>query len=330
MAVGGGGRSVGAGAKADVAAFDPIATEALRRARWQGVIGLLCTVAIWGATIPAITVLAPRWDPYFLAMIRYVVAAPVFWVLLKAFDGAGREAAPVAPLQLLALGLAMAAFALLYTLGIAYSHPVTAVIFGASMPIVASLVARLVDGTVPSAGLYLGMALVVPGAAFAMLDEGKLDQSLGVGGGEAMIVIAMVAWSWYSIMAQRWFKGASQVRITAMSSFAASVFLVGAYGLAGLAGATYGAWSDIRALDVGLIAILSYGVIVIAVVLWNHGVARLGLSLASLYLNLIPAVTLAILSLMEIPPTLGQVAGAALVVGGILLAQRWPTLARRR
>ena len=311
-------------------ALDPAASEAFRRERWLGVIGLLCTVAIWGATIPAITVLAPRWDPYFLAMIRYVAAVPVFWLLLKVFGGAGREAVPVAPIRLLALGLAMAAFALLYTLGIAYSHPVTAVIFGASMPIVANLVARLVDGTVPSAGLYRGRALAVPGGAFAMLDQGNLHQALGVGGGEAMIVIAMVTWSWYSIMAQRWFKGASQIRITAMSSFAASAFLVGAYGLAGLAGATYGAWDDIRALDIGLIAILSYGVIVIAVVLWNHGVLRLGLSLASLYLNLIPAVTLAILSLMGIPPTLGQVSGAALVIGGILLAQRWPALARRR
>lgn len=292
-------------------------------ARWPGILGLMVTVLIWGSTVPAITVLAARWDPYFLAMIRYVVALPLFWILLRLMERPGTQRIAIAPARLLALGTGMACFATLYTLGIANSHPATAVVFGASMPIVANVVSRVVEGGTPDRGLYLGIALVVPGAALSMFDQSKLDMPIGIGGGEVMIVAAMVAWSWYSIMAQRWLRGASQIQITARTSLAASAVLLVVYALATAGGQTYGAWTSVTALDVGLIALLGYGVIVVAVLLWNNGVARLGLSLASLYLNLIPAVTLAILAVMGIQPSLGQILGAVLVVGGIFVAQRW-------
>ncbi len=310
------------GADPDIAGAPSLAEPA----RWPGMLGLIVTVLIWGSTVPAITVLSLRWDPYFLAMIRYVAALPLFWLLLRVLErpGAAQAAkAAIAPWRLMTLGTAMASFATLYTLGIAYSHPVTAVVFAASMPIVASLVVRVVLGVAPGRGLYAGLAIVVPGAILAMFDETKLAAPLRLGGGEPLIVLAMVCWSWYSLMAQRWMRGVSQLQITARTSGAATLVLLVIYSLAAASGQTYGPWGSVTVLDLSLIALLSYGVIVIAVLMWNNGVARLGLPLASLYLNLIPAVTLTILLAMGIPPSLSQVSGAALVVTGILIAQLW-------
>jgi drug/metabolite transporter (DMT)-like permease len=302
----------------------PLAREP---ARWPGTLGLIVTVLIWGSTVPAISFLSLRWDPYFLAMIRYVAALPVFWLLLRMLERPGAPYAAIAWRRLMTLGAAMAAFATLYTLGIAYSHPATAVVFGASMPIVASLVARVVQGAAPSKGMYVGLVFVVPGAMLSMIDESNWNAPLRLRGGEPLIILAMLCWAWYSLMAQRWMSGASQLQITARTSGAASLVLLVVYGLAAAGGQTYGAWRTATVLDLSLIALLSYGVIVIAVVLWNNGVARLGLPLASMYLNLIPAVTLTILMAVGIQPSLGQVSGAFLVVAGILIAQ---LLNRRR
>lgn len=310
-------------ARQEVGPDVPITPSAGGLARWPGILGLIVTVLIWGSTVPAISVLSVRWDPYFLAMIRYVAALPVFWLLLRLLERPGAPHAAIRPWRLMTLGTAMAAFATLYTLGIAYSHPVTAVVFGASMPIVANLVARVVQSAAPGRGLYLGIAFVVPGAMLAMFDDFRMDAPLRLGGGEPLIVLAMVCWSWYSLMAQRWMSGVSQLQITARTSSAASLVLLVVYGIAAASGQTYGAWNAVTGLDISLMALLAYGVIVIAVVMWNNGVARLGLPLASLYLNLIPAVTLAILMIMGIPPSLGQVSGAVLVVAGILIAQLW-------
>jgi len=310
-------------AKQDLSADGSATAPTPELARWPGALGLIVTVLIWGSTVPAIGFLALRWDPYFLAMIRYVAAVPLFWLLLRLLERPGAPRAAITPRRQLILGTAMASFATLYTLGIANSHPATAVVFGASMPIVASLVTRLVLGAAPGPGMYAGLIFVVPGAMLSMFDEAKMDAPLQFGGGEPVIVLAMLCWSWYSIMAQRWMSGVSQIQITARTSYAASLVLVVIYALAALGGQTYGAWRTATALDLSLMALLAYGVIVIAIVMWNNGVARLGLPMASMYLNLIPAVTLAILLAMGIQPSWGQIAGTILVVAGILIAQLW-------
>lgn len=313
----------GARPRIELGAKAPNHAGATALARWPGVLGLLVTVLLWGSTVPAIAVLSQRWDPYFLAMIRYIAALPLFWLLLRVLEPAGAPQATVAPWRLMALGTAMACFATLYTLGIAHSHPVTAVIFAASMPVIANLVVLVVQGDLPSRGLLAGLAMVVPGAALAMAGPGKLDETLQWGGGEPLILLAMICWSWYSLMAQRWMGGTSPLRITARTAYVATLVLIVFYGLAAAGGQTYGAWHAIGSLDLTLMALLSYGVIVTAVILWNNGVARLGLPMASLYLNLVPAVTLAILTAMGIPPSLSQVLGAVLVMAGILMAQLW-------
>ncbi len=314
----------GAGPQTGLGAEAPNHAGAPALARWPGVLGLLVTVALWGSTVPAIAVLSQRWDPYFLAMIRYIAALPLFWLLLRVLEPAGASfQAAIAPWRLLALGTAMACFATLYTLGIAHSHPVTAVVFAASMPVIANLVVLVVQGVLPNRRLLAGLAMVVPGAALAMAGPGKMDGTLQWGGGEPLIVLAMICWSWYSLMAQRWMGGTSALRITARTANVATLVLIAFYGLAAAGGQTYGAWHAIGGLDLTLMALLSYGVIVTAVILWNNGVARLGLPMASLYLNLVPAVTLAILMAMGIPPSLSQVSGAVLVVAGILIAQLW-------
>jgi drug/metabolite transporter (DMT)-like permease len=54
---------------------------------------------------------------------------------------------------------------------------------------------------------------------------------------------------------------------------------------------------------------------------WNYGVRQLGVVVASLFLNFVPAFTILITTLQGRPPTLMQLLGGALVLAGVLQAQ---------
>jgi drug/metabolite transporter (DMT)-like permease len=69
---------------------------------------------------------------------------------------------------------------------------------------------------------------------------------------------------------------------------------------------------------------------VLGVVLWNAGVRAVGVVTASLYINLTPIVTIAILVLVQgAQPTGQQLAGGALVLLGIVYSE-WRILRARR
>jgi drug/metabolite transporter (DMT)-like permease len=67
------------------------------------------------------------------------------------------------------------------------------------------------------------------------------------------------------------------------------------------------------------------------VMMWNFGVQRLGLVIASIYLNLIPlvAITISVVALGT-PLRWEQLIGGALVLGGVALSQFGAFLAFRR
>jgi drug/metabolite transporter (DMT)-like permease len=78
---------------------------------------------------------------------------------------------------------------------------------------------------------------------------------------------------------------------------------------------------NVTAQDLSIFALFVLGVAVIGIVLWNLGVARLGVVPASMYLNLIPIVALLVSILLGYVPRLEQLAGGTLVLAGVLFVQ---------
>jgi len=284
-------------------------------------LGLIVTVAMWGAQVPVLHDLTTRWSPFFLSLLRYLAAVPVFLVLVLLFEGMPSAAPRVAPWRLALLGGAIALFSLLYTFGVANSNPITAAVISATSPVIASLVAWLALRVKPGRAVWLALLLVVPGGLLAMVDWSAPQGPLGLRGGEILIVAAIACWSWYSIMAQRWLAGRSPLRITGLSAAAACPVLLVGYLAADLAGLTYGELGAMSLKDMGFLAMIVLGVVVLGIVLWNNGVARLGLPVAALYLNLIPVAALLVALAFGVMPRAEQLMGGALVILGVILAQ---------
>jgi drug/metabolite transporter (DMT)-like permease len=166
----------------------------------------------------------------------------------------------------------------------------------------------------------------VGGGILSVYSAGGSLQSVGLG--EVMVVLANVVWSWFSIAAQHWLRGCSQLRIAAVTTAAGAFALLVACGL----GAAVGLYEARIDLSAGTLLLLLYaGAFPIGIgnVLWHHGVSRIGIGIASMYNNLVPVSAVLVSLIGGVAPTTGQLGGGALIVAGVLYAQLMALRAQR-
>jgi len=287
-------------------------------------LAILFTVIAWATNIPASAVLLENWDPWFLSVVRFGSGYAALWLLMRWREPAGRHTAlPVAGWRLWLLGAAGAGlFGPVYNLGIATSNPVMAAIMNATSPAIAAVVGRIFFGQPIERRMFPAIALAVLGCGLATWDPGQAGHPFAVRGGEPLILLSMALWSWYSLAAQRWLPGWSQMRITTATLGPGVAMIIAFYGIAGLLGFASLSPEPLRGpTDAGLVLWISVGGVAFAMMFWNYSVQRMGLVTASLFLNLMPIITILVLSLMGRMPTWLQLAGTALVVLGLLQAQ---------
>jgi drug/metabolite transporter (DMT)-like permease len=152
---------------------------------------------------------------------------------------------------------------------------------------------------------------------------GQAEAGNSAHGGEALLVLALVCWTWYSLKAQAWLAplGIGQLRLTMVTSAAAGFWLWGLFGVTTALGLQPPplAWPSPSDL-----AILCYLIVVptaICIALWNLGAARLGVTIAMAILNLSPVFAVLLSIAIGIQPTRLQLAGGALTLMGVAWLQ---------
>jgi drug/metabolite transporter (DMT)-like permease len=301
---------------------EPLAAPApARPSHLTAHLGTIATMFAWGTLIPAAKVVLRDFDPWTLAALRIVTAAAVLLVISVAIDGASWLRA-ISWRRTVALGVGIAGFSLLYTLGIAISDPVPAIIVSGASPAASALYAALAFRQPLPRGALGAFALSTAGAVIAALGNVGGDAGSGVRGGEVLLVIAALSWTWYSLKAQQWFGAWGQRRITAVSYLGASIVVAPIYaallGIGMAAPPTTMPETPILALLVWIIG----AVTLLGGVLWNYGVSRIGIITTSLYLNLIPLFGIMTAAAFGSYPTGQQIVGCALVVIGVAMLRR--------
>jgi drug/metabolite transporter (DMT)-like permease len=289
---------------------------------WLANIGLLITAFAWGSQIPVLNALLATWDPYFLAAIRYVLAVPFLLLLLAALESGRGMLRALANRHLWILGGVLGVFVPMYTLGLKHADPNTAAILGSTGPVVGALVARFGFAMPLDRAMIPAMVLAMIGGTLATLDPAGGGLAFDVRGGEFLILIASACWAWYSLAAQRWLAGWSQLRISGLTMVTGAVASTAIYVvIAALGGAPFPPLVPTEAVDLGLFAWMTLIAVVAGILGWNHGVRRLGIVVASLFLNFVPVFAIIITSVMGTPPTAMQLVGGALVLIGVTQSQ---------
>jgi drug/metabolite transporter (DMT)-like permease len=287
-------------------------------------LGLLLMVVIWGAMFPAIERILQTWDVISATAGRHTLAVVALLLVMSIRERGAplRRSMPWGRLLLLGF-VGMSLTSLMMTLSIELSSGVSAAIASATNPISSAVTARLLHRVPLLPGIVLGAALSTAGALVAIV--GGAGAAVTLGGGELLVIAANVLWTWYSMMAQRWLAGYSQLHIAGLTAVTG---VAGLYAVIAVAGATGLAAFRVDLSPEPLLLLLVAGAsVAIGNSLWHYGVSRVGVTLAAMYGNLIPVVAAAIAMWAGTPPTAAQLLGAAIIIAGVLYAQ---TLALRR
>lgn len=285
--------------------------------------------ASWGANVPVSKVMLEHFDLIPMSALRTFLATVALALILMLVEGtrALRIGLPAGRFAL--LGLMMGSFFAIYVLGIQFSNPISAAAVQVAGPLVSSVVVRLVTGARFDPGFGTALALTLLGGAILAAGSlfGKGDVTLG--GGEIIVLLSNAMWTLYSIKAQTWFDRASQLQRTYVASLSAWGWMT-ALALVlmalGWSRSPFGVkdgwiWTQFFAVAVFSSALGGY--------YWNIGASRLGVAIASLWVNLVPFFAVLWAMAYGFWPNIYQIAGGLVALSGVVYMQ-WRKLEATR
>ncbi len=290
-----------------------------------GTLGYLSACLLFGLNLPLSAQLLRHFDPFWVSPLRYVVAALLLGTMVALSTGVRQLRSPIPLWRVAILSLCVAAFLVLYNLGLYRTHAMTVAAISAGAPVYVAVVSRLMTGARLERGFWGATVLTLIGAGIAIWGQARagIGSAFSLQGGEVLVVLGICSWTAYSILAQRWFEpGTPQLRRTFLTTVGALPWLLLFWALAravGLAGEPNLSPGPVPLMQLLVAAVFCTA---LATVGWNIGVNRLGIQSGGLWQNTVPvfAVLIAML-LFGVQPLAEQLIGGAVVLAGVLYMQ---------
>ncbi|MBM3650479.1 MAG: DMT family transporter [Alphaproteobacteria bacterium] len=277
--------------------------------------------ASWGANVPVSKVMLDHFDLIPMSVIRTIMAAASLAILLVLIEGVAALRIDVGIRRFILLGLMMSSFFIVYTLGIQYSNPITAAAVQVAGPLVSAVTVRLVTGLRFDPGFPVALGLTLLGGAILASSTLAGSGAVTFGGGEIVVLLSNTLWTLYSLKAQAWFDRASQLHRTYVATLSAlgwtavlgiSLLALG-WARSPLAVADPWVWTQLAA-----IAVLASG---LGGYFWNVGASRLGVAVASLWVNLVPFFAVLWSIAYGFMPNAYQIVGGLVALSGVVYMQ---------
>lgn len=177
------------------------------------------------------------------------------------------------------------------------------------------MLACLITRRAPGGRTIFAALLGVAGIALLASSAGPAEGDLR---GILLLLVGALGWAIYCVVIPPLIKKHGALQSSAVTMFIGAVPLLAA-GWPGLMPMI----SIMNGREWEILLALSIGSSVIALIAWNKGVAELGAQTAGWFLYLLPVVSaLGGFALLGEPLTLGELAGGAMILGSVYLAQR--------
>ena len=281
---------------------------------------LAIMVVLWGSSFPVINALVQTWDVLSATASRQLVAATMLLGLIAIRERRFPLRASQPWRKLIILGTCgLALSSALMTAAISSGGVVATAMMSAASPIVAALTARAVFGMPLYGGIVTGTLLAATGGlVIVVMGHGSMTEFRG---GEILVILATVCWTWYSQAAQRWLAGYSQLHITGLTVGTGGVALVILASVLNVTG-VYETRFELTPSTVAMVLYLGIIPIGIGAWLWMFAVSRLGVTVASIYHNFVPisAVLVAMVA-FGATPTIYHLIGGVIILAGVVYSQ---------
>lgn len=283
---------------------------------------LVLVIVAWGTNLSVIKVALAEFPVHAFNALRMVVAGAAFALILWRMRPEDRAVERADRGRVVFLGLIGGTFyQLLFVSGVpATSVANTGLIFGLT-PVVVSLFSSVVGHEELPWTRWAGAVLSVVGLYFVVGAGAAVTRASLTG--DALVFVAMLCWSAYSVASRPMLGRYSPTMLTAWAAIVAVPLYV-LFAVPSLA-ATH--WAAVSWWGWTLMLWSSTFCLVLAYVIWYTGVQKLGATRTSAYSNLTPiaAMVVAWLWLGE-TVTPGQAVGAAAILAGVFLTRLSPVV----
>ena len=280
-------------------------------------LSLIAMAVIWGVNFSVVKYGTQVMEPVAYNTLRMSLAAVV--LMLIAYGRPGLRPSRADRNRLLGLGvLGHCVYQLLFVGGLSMTRAGTASLVVAASPAVVAIVARFFGHDKLPIKAIAGIALSIAGVIFVV---GGSIQSDGTAHliGDLLILAAVVVWAFYTNglvpLAQH----------VEPAQVAAWTLLGGVVPLAVIATPALirTEWTAITPLTWGAVLYSGLLAMVVAYLVWYHGVRAIGPTRTAMFANLQPIVAVLVAwgALGEVP-TIFQGVGASAVIGGLYLARQ--------
>jgi drug/metabolite transporter (DMT)-like permease len=280
-------------------------------------LALLVMVVIWAVNFSVAKEALAMVSPLAFNALRFLLAAVIVSVALR------QQQTAVLPeradrLRVFLLGLlGNVLYQLFFVFGLANTRAGTASILLSGTPILTALLSAAAGHERVAGRVWIGVVAACGGIILVVTSGG-----LGARGetlqGDLLLIGATLTWAIYSVGSRNLIRRYGAVPVTAWTLWAGTIGIcvVGIPDVVALElrRVPLRAW-----LAIGYAGALSVGV---AYMLWSYGVRQLGNTRTAAYSNLVPVLALAVAWLwLRERPAPGQLLGAAVIIGGVTLAQ---------
>ena len=278
--------------------------------------------ASWGANVPVSKVMLAHFDLIPMSAIRTAVAGAALGLLLLLVEGAKALRIDLDFRRFALLGLMMGGFFAVYTLGLQFSNPITAAAVAVAGPLVSAVTVRLVTGLRFDPGFPVALALTLLGGAILVSSTLVGSGSVTFGGGEIVVLLSNSIWTLYSLKAQAWFDRASQLHrayVASLSAFGWTMLLSVVLIALGWSRSPLAVTRRLG-MDPAPRHRLAWRA-ALGGYFWNIGASRLGVAVASLWVNLVPFFAVLWSMAYGFVPNAYQIVGGLVALSGVVYMQ---------
>lgn len=287
-------------------------------------LGMLAVAVFWAGNFTATKVAFETIPPLAFTAVRFAAGSVLLWWIVRRTEGDARpDRATLWRLVVLGV-LGNSIYQLLFIEGLARTPATKSAMILAILPVAVTVGAAWLGVEHVTRRQQVAVGVASLGVAVVLLARGG---SIGgpVGVGDLLLLVAVAAWTAYTLLLRSWALPMSALRITAWTTYTGTPVLL----LAGLPQVIGTDWGAVSVAGWGGIAYSTLLSLVLAYVLWNRAVAALGASRTAAFNCLVPFLSaiIAFVVLHERPGPL-HVVGGLLIIGGVLLAtqgMRQPT-----
>lgn len=281
-------------------------------------LALLVMAIIWAVNFSVAKVALRHLSPLAFNTLRFPLAALTLLIVLRLRRGVlWPERKDVGRIVLLGV-TGNLLYQQFFIFGLDHSRAGTASLLLAGTPLLTALLSAAVGHEKVKPRVWFGVSCTVVGIALVVLSREPLGGAEPSIWGPVLLLGASVIWAFYTVGSKGLVARYGPLPVTAWTLWIGTALIV-VIGLPDALRVDLGSLSLGSWLAVAYAGVLSIG---IAYLIWYYGVEQLGNTRTATYSNLVPAIALAVawLWLSEIP-TIGQVAGAVIIIGGVTLAQ---------